>query len=245
MEFGVKAVLLAGGEPTLYVAKANKILRGLPGLSGFRVRMTTNGHFGDSLGKAIKTLKSFIRLTSVQVSYDRYHAEFLPINNIANISQACKELGIDFSVSFCVSNPLDVALVAELKKIGSFRVGIQKVLPVGAAARNLLGYKHPSFDEGVLGKKCPRIGKMMYLGGCGFSVCCSSLVLGDKKKVFSHPTLQGHMESLFYRLITGKTFKGIAKFLKVPETSLEPIHSDPCTLCSYLFLGKNAETLFT
>ena len=239
-EYCVKDLLLAGGEPTLYVEKANRILTGLPGLENFSVRTTTNGHFGRSLSEAKKVLKSFARLTDVQVSYDRFHADYLPFENIGNIFQACRELGIRFSVSFCVSDPLDMVLLEKLKRFGSFSVGVQKVLPVGAAAMNGLGYKHPEFDKEVLSKSCPRKGKVVYLGGCGFSICCSTLVLSDKNNKFSHPTLKEHLESDFYKLVSRKRFGDIAGQLKVPENEFLPVHSDPCSMCEYLFLGRKA-----
>lgn len=231
----IRSILLSGGEPTLYVAKANRLLDGLPGLEKFHVRMTTNGHFATSVNAAKTMLRSFVMLTSVQISYDRYHAEFLPIENVANLGRACEDLGIGFSISSCVSNPLDLAVLAKLREFGSFHVGVQKVLPVGAAEKNDLGYKHPAFDAAVLAKSCPRKGKLIYLGGCGFTICCSSLIFLDNIEKFSHPTMREHFESRFYKLISQKTFGEIADSLKVPCTKLLPAHSDPCTLCAYLF----------
>ena len=230
-----KSLLFVGGEPTLYINIANNILLKAGDLSKISVKITTNGHFAGSREKAIKTLATFIKLDAVQLSYDKFHAKYLPFGNIKNLFDACKVLGKEFNVIAAIEDPMEVLLADKLKKAGSFDIAVQKVLPVGRARLNGIRHPFPSLDKKVLRKSCPNRYKIMYFCGRGFSSCCSSLVFNSKDYPVIHPSVESHLKSWFYRTAVLSTFGRFARELGVNAADLKPEHSMPCNLCEYLF----------
>jgi len=170
--YGTKHVLFVGGEPTLYVEDMNDIISRFEAVKP-ELRMTTNGHFAQTREKAMAVLESIPKLSGVNLSYDSLHAKFLPEKNIENLYSACKEKGLDFAVLMALRSPMDLVMLKGLRKIGGFKVWIQKLLPAGSARDNGLGYKYPSFNEQVLAACCPTRKKVIYMCGQGFTICCS------------------------------------------------------------------------
>ncbi len=229
-----RSLLFVGGETTLYIDTINEILSGIRSLPHTRVKITTNGSFAGTIGAARKTLASFKKLNAVQLSYDRFHAVHLAAYKISNLYKACKEAGIDFSVIMTIQSPLEMTDLKELWKIGKFRIGIQKVLPVGEARRNSIEYSYPSFDDKVLRRHCPNRNKVKYLCGQGFSICCGNLAYNSKFPII-HATAAQHINSRFHRLISANNFGALLKKAGIPRESLLPRHSSECNLCEHIF----------
>lgn len=233
--YNFKSLLLVGGEPTLYIDIANGILLKAGDLSKTSVKITTNGHFAGSREKAIKTLSAFAKLDAVQLSYDKFHAKFLPFENVKNLFDACKALGKKFNVIAAIEDPMEVLLAEKLKTAGRFNIAVQKVLPVGRARLNRIRHLFPSLDKKVLNKSCPNRNKIMYFCGRGFSSCCSSLIFNSRDYSVIHPSVEAHLQSGFYRTAVLSTFGRLARELGVSAEDLKPEHSMPCNLCEYLF----------
>lgn len=229
------SILLVGGEPVLYTEIANDILQRAGSLSGISVRMITNGFYASSKAAAIKTLSRFYKLNSLLLSYDKFHAKFLPFGNIRNLFLACKDLGIRFGVACAIESPLELLLIEKIKRAGKFKVYVQRVLPIGRAKRNDIGYPYQSFDAGVLAKSCPNAGKIMYFCGRGFSVCCSNLLFNSASKFMIHRSVSAHRNSRFYRKIVNSDFKAFADELGLTTKEFLPEHSIQCNLCEHLF----------
>lgn len=233
--YSVTSLHFVGGEPTLYIADINRILSGLASLKHTKVRITTNGHFGATKKSAKAVLASLLKLDYLQLSYDKFHREFLPFKNIRTLYNVCLEAGVEFSVAISIQSPLDLVLAPQLKKIGDFPIGVLKVMPAGSARENNLAYRYPSFDKRVLSKKCPNHKTITYMCGEGFTSCCSLLSFGEGSARFAHPTMRAHLNSDFYKLISRHSFGEIMRMSGVASTPLSPDHSSPCTLCAHLF----------
>lgn len=231
----IKTLLFIGGEPSLYIPLTNKILSSLSGLGDITVKVTTNGHFAFTQSQALATMAKYVKLDSVQLSYDKFHAKFLPVRNIENLYRACRDSGREFGVLLSIQSPLDLAVLATLRRIGDFPIAVQKVLPVGAARKNGVDFSFPRFDRRVLKRKCENRGKAAYICGRGFSVCCANLSFGEDFHRFAHPTLQRHFESDFYKLISTNTMGELAKKAGIAVGELKPEHSNICSLCEYVF----------
>jgi MoaA/NifB/PqqE/SkfB family radical SAM enzyme len=232
---GIKTLLFIGGEPSLYIPLTNRILAGLPGLSKIKIKITTNGHFAGSKAAALATMARYSKLDAVQLSYDKFHARFLPADKIRHLYSACKESKREFGVLLAIQSPLDLSLLAVLRGIGDFPVAVQKVLPVGSARENKVSFSFPVFDRSVLAKRCENNGKAAYICGRGFSVCCANLSFGPEYKKFAHPTLEEHFSSPFYSLISSCTLGEIMRKFNITESGLRPEHSSQCSLCEHLF----------
>ena len=140
-------LLFVGGETTLYIQEINKVLAGLTTLANMKVTITTNGYFAKTISAARTMLSTFVRLDSVQLSYDKFHCKFLPFKCVRNLRNACKSLGIDFSVLTAIQDPMDLVLLKTLWKLEGVRVGISKVLPIGNAKKNNIGMQYPCLNK--------------------------------------------------------------------------------------------------
>jgi MoaA/NifB/PqqE/SkfB family radical SAM enzyme len=231
----IKNILFVGGETTLYIKDINQVLSGLEGLKRKNIKITTNGSFAKDSNSAINTLNSFLKLDGVQLSYDIFHKEFLSFKNVENLYKACKKLKKDFSVILTISSPLDMVLVKELRKIGKFRIGVQKVLPIGRAIKNKVYFNSVKFDGRVLNKKCPGRKEIVYICGKGFTTCCSNLFYNTSIKGIVHKSIKEHRKSRFYKLISSYSFKKLAEVFSVEIPKDMPYLSLECNLCQYIF----------
>lgn len=235
-KYEVRSFLFVGGETTLYIQDINAVLSGIDGLDSAKVKITTNGHFAETKKEAEKTLKSFKKLDAVQLSYDKFHAKFLPFVKVENLYAACKKLGIDFSVILTIESPLDMVYAKDLWAMGDVRIGVQKVLEIGAAAKNGHAYVFPGFDRKVLGRRCPNLRRIKYLPGHGFSVCCSSLAYKYPER-FVHASIGRHLRGKFYRDISSKKFGELAADRGINVKNLPQQFSHECNLCEHIFCG--------
>jgi organic radical activating enzyme len=229
-----RTILFMGGETTLYTETINEILSAARDLSGSTVKITTNGHFARTVASALSVLKSFVKLDCVQLSYDRFHAEFMPFKNVENLYLASKALGLRFCVINTIDSPLELIGLKKFRAIGDFKVLVNKAIAAGEAARNGVEYVYPSFDSGVLKRRCPGRDKLLYLCGRGFSACCSKLIF-DTDLPVAHASISQHKRSRMYRLISKLTLGQLLKKSGLPAEQLPPRLSAECILCEYLF----------
>lgn len=239
---GIKNVLFIGGEPTLYCVEMREIISRLSG-SGVKYRMTTNGHFAVTKEAAKSMLASIPELAVVNVSCDKQHEKFLPDSHMRNLYAACREMGIAFRAILTLSSPMDLVLLKKLKELGNFQVLPQKMLPMGAAKKNRLGYPHPSFDEGVWEKVCPNRGIIVYMCGQGFTTCCASPAFYSKSGRIVHQSISAHLNSEFYGLVSKYKLKEMAEVMGIADIETAPEDSSPCVLCEKLFKRKYGEEL--
>lgn len=235
-----KDVLFVGGETTLYIQDINEILSHQGGLPQGRIAITTNGYFATTVSAAKKVLSSFLKLDSVQLSYDKFHCKFLPFTNVKNLRKACLDLKINFSVLTAIQDPLDLLLLGKLWELGGVKVGISKVLPLGNAKINNMGMRYPSFDRGVLARKCPSRANLVYLSSKGFSSCCSILTRNSRSGAFFSDTVPGFYKKPFHRLISENNFRNLAKRFGESLERPVPEWSNPCVICKHIFSGKSA-----
>jgi MoaA/NifB/PqqE/SkfB family radical SAM enzyme len=235
IDYNIKSLYFAGGEPTLYIRDINDLLKKIPGSEKISIRITTNGHFAVSQASADKVLRALPNLKHVLLSYDRFHAKFLPLRNVGNLYRACRTRNIPFGVMFAAGSPADMLLVGRLLELGHFKVSVQKVLPSGRAKKTKTSFVYPGFDAGVLKRFCPNRYKITYMCGQGFSSCCSVLVHNTNSSRFFHPKLRQHLESEFYAITSKLSFGKMIKKFGISTAGLGAEHSSPCVLCEYIF----------
>ncbi len=233
--YSPEELLFTGGEPTLYIDAVNELISAHPCPRAAKISVTTNGHFAGTLGGAKKVLRSFSFIDRLQLSYDKFHGQFLPLRNVGLLYEACRELGLRFGVLAAMQSPLDIVALKELRRIGKFDIVFQKILPQGKARMNGADYRYPAFDKAVLGKKCPNLGKVIYAPGKGFSVCCCSLSLSRIKTRVAHATIAEHFKSDFYKVVSGYTFGEMAAAAGLSDANFSPSLSSECSMCEYIF----------
>lgn len=230
-----KEILFSGGEPTLYIDNINRITSAHSEKNNLSVRITTSGYFAKDVESAKKLITSIKFLNHVQMSYDKFHQEFVPFEYLKNLNSACSEVGVEFSVVMAIQSALDLAFAAKIKTAGDFVIGTLKVTETGEAKKNSLAFNYPCFDRNVWRSACPSRGRISYICGKGFSLCCSSLAFSHGWRNFVHPTAKTHLNSQFYSLISSCSFGQIKKMFNLRELDLKPKHTHRCTLCGYLF----------
>lgn len=228
-----KTLILVGGEPTLFVNAINGLLSAVEYKP--RVLITTNGCFAVTADEAERMLRRIPGLSEVQLSFDKYHGEFLGKENAGNLKSACDRLRLRFSVILTIQSPMDLVQIAELRKLGEFTIAVQKVLPFGAAKENGIAYAYPSFDKEILSKHCPNKDGMVYMCGRGFSVC--DIPRRGYEEQF-YRTIEELQMSVFYRAVTSRTFGELARDFGLNDESLSAGHSCPCVICEELFAGQ-------
>lgn len=229
-------LIFTGGEPALFTGEINSILSAINRPDRIRTSIITNGNFASTPAAAVKTLKSFKALNSVQMSYDKFHAEFVPEACIRNLLAACRKLNISFGLVCAIETPLDLIILNKLKLDG-VPVTTQKILPIGRAKKNALNYSYPVFDVKVLRKKCPNIGRLVYNCGSGFTTCCGFLASKPGNGMYVHRTIEAHLRSRFYKLISRHTFGDLLLSAGLSKDWLSPAHSAACALCEHIVPG--------
>ncbi len=225
-------LLLVGGEPTLYIPVINELMSAVE--YSPRVIVTTNGGFADTEERAIETLRQIERLNEVQLSYDRFHQEFLAIEKVGNLKKSCDSLGLRFSVILTIKSPVELSMIAQLRKFGDFTIGVQKVVPYGAAKENRISFEYPSFDKEILARSCPNKDNMVYVCGRGFSVCD---IPRRGYEGYFFETVEELQASGFYRKITSCNFGDLLREVGVNADTLSADCSCPCVLCEKVFQG--------
>ena len=231
-----RELVFTGGEPVLFAKEINRILSSIDSPDRICITIVTNGYFASTPAAAVKTLKSFKALHNVQMSYDKYHAEFVPEGCVHNLREACRQLNFSFGLVCAIQAPLDLIFLNKLNLVG-VPVTTQKILPIGRAKDNALTYSYPAFDAHVLRKKCPNLGRLVYNCGCGFTTCCGFLASRPRNSSYVHRTVTAHLRSRFYKLISSHTFGDLLRLAGLSKDGLSPAHSAPCTLCEHIVPG--------
>lgn len=91
----IKMVAFTGGEPFLLGQTLIKAVHAA-NQRGFKTRIVTSGYFGENFSKSEMRLKALEKagLKELSISWDDFHAEFIPFEYIRNVFWAAKKLGL-------------------------------------------------------------------------------------------------------------------------------------------------------
>jgi hypothetical protein len=91
----LKVVVFTGGEPFLLRDTLLRMVRYCADRN-VKTRVVTNAYWAGSYQKAVKLLKTYADagLTELNVSADDYHQAFIPITNVRNANNACRDIGL-------------------------------------------------------------------------------------------------------------------------------------------------------
>jgi organic radical activating enzyme len=231
--FSPKKLLFTGGEPTFHIDEINEIISNHPDLEKCSVQITTNGWFAKQEARISKVLNRFVKLDSVQLSYDQFHKSKLESENIYHLSEYCSKNNIKFNISVSVSDPSELVLVSQLKQETKVPVIFNKIEACGRAKETEVQFRYPIFESRVLGEKCPNINTLNYICGRGFTICCSNLIFNQHKGNFANLSLNEYLSSEFHQEMKTKTFQQMLDERGISKATLRPEHSSACQLCEY------------
>lgn len=246
----VDEVGLSGGEALL---RKDLVLGVTARLSeaGKRTTLVTNGFWGQSEQKARRELSALkdAGLSSMTVSYDDFHAAFVPVQRIKNIFEANKHVDLPSMLNVAVTrNHTGDSLIAALgESILRTRVTKFPVLPVGAARLLPDGTIIRDFcasDD----LRCPGFEPVFHFDGRVYP-CCSPAVFGtalalgavgdlgvaEAQRRIRHNMLLAIIRRFgFGPLLRACRDRGVA----VPPPSTPLV--DACDLCRRLFRDEDA-----
>lgn len=240
--YRIRRVHFIGGEPSLYLRDIKSIIGGVNDPGELSVTITTNGSFASNEAAACALLSEIPALARVQLSYDKFHAKFLPAVNVRALHSACRTLGVKFGVLCAIQSPADMLILAPFRDLRPFPVFLQKVLPQGEAIKSKAAYSfYKAFDRKTLKRACPDRRNLIYFCGKGFTICCSALVINLNLKGICHKTAEGLFKSKFYKIMQEFNFGELLEKAGVGASGLAAELSSVCNLCEYVFAdGKMA-----
>ena len=245
---GFTAVGFTGGEAFLYYDRLLECCEYAKSL-GLRVTVNSNGFWGrdeSSARKKVEALKN-AGVELIAFSCDRYHQEFVPLEDLRTALRVTYECGVAsaFSVMETVdSDDLEKFTEALRPEIYQTTVSPHPMLPVGRALENFSDRKFLRFFE-TEEAKCTYMG-MLQLGydGC-YYLCCSQFChdiprinLGRADEVHIKDLPQKVASDDFLYVMLRRGFVWYIELAKKYGFEIPDYLCSPCHCCYYVFRNK-------
>jgi organic radical activating enzyme len=180
---GIERISFTGGEPLL-AEDVLQILSSAASRAGIECTVVTACHWAKSSESAAEVVRRFEHVRRWHLSWDRYHAEFLPATHVVNAANAVLAAGKEVLVRAAVPRPAsetDERLLSELFDLlpAGVELAIQPVSKAGRASaldlvepvRRANPNSAASADQWV---PCMTTGPLVLASG-QVRPCCSSL----------------------------------------------------------------------
>lgn len=209
--------------------------------------VVTNGFWAESYDKALEMLARLkeLGLERINVSFDKYHEEYVSIDNINNIILACDNLDLPYVVSAAKIKGEKIGDLIDKfdERIISLKLMINPCQPVGNAKEN--------FDESDFIKpiensnlKCPYGGIItVHFDGrifpcCAHQVFDSRLSIGSYKDMDIPEVLRRVKNNGLLYVLRNYGLNPFKEFIDQTVYADENYISSPCEVCSELFSGE-------
>lgn len=242
-ETDYKIINFVGGEPFLLMDDLKKYSEYGAGLN-LTVGVTTNGFWGKTKEMALDTLNKLPHVKKILVSTDFFHQEYIPIESIYNVVDACLELKRFIAVNaVCKKKEDGEQIKAQFAKYKNrVYVNIAPVMPEGSA--KYIEDEIDKFDFSECEQKLSGFCNVReHYVDCmgGISACCMStlmlnqnvLSLGDLKQERLSNILKKKEDNLIIKLLEDKGPKGLwEKIRQSPNAGkLKEKYSCDCDFC--------------
>lgn len=238
----VNVVSLTGGEALLNPNMIS-IIKTLTG-AGKKVSLITNGFWAVSMKKTEEMMKALKKagLVILTISYDQYHSEYIPIQNIKNILQVGNRLDFELSINMVDDKSTDKnkMILNELNDY-LFYTSVTKVpvMPVGRAKSINKDYIYKApFHQFSL--RCPSSAWEFVVHHDGYVYpCCSPAIFETCLSVGS--INESSIEELDQRLYSNILLyvlkkEGLGWFIDHLELDLQNKEFvSNCEICKYIF----------
>lgn len=245
---GISRIGFSGGEAMLYpdllfgaLARAKE--------SGMTTSLTSNGFWGTDNNRCRRVLHAFrsVGLSSLTVSVDHYHMEYIPLQAIINIIRNNRDIGV----------PLTLAVGDSLEGMRATEI-LQK-LEADAYTTNLILYPFMPVGRGCeipddrvyympydSAWKCHNNNHLAVLYDGSVYPCCSQAVYGS---CLSAGNIRDHSLRDIIEHYSGKCIfsalrrRGLDWFFKLATEQfgmkMPQQYNSPCHLCNRLFTDKS------
>ena len=140
----IKTIAFSGGGEPFVVYHDLKAAVSYAARQGFHVHVVTNAFWARNRAEASRILKELktAGLSSISISYDDFHAEFIPFKNVAHAVGASLELKLDAKIAVVVAPGslwMPETIIYRLLKAGipfaKIKVTSSSVIPTGRAIK--------------------------------------------------------------------------------------------------------------
>jgi len=178
-EVGIAQVTFVGGEPFLELGSLRKYIQRAKAL-GLETCIITNTYWAKTKETAIEILKSLEGLTSLLISSDLYHLEYISADIIMNAIEACLELNINAAINATCASKKDKKKIWEIyeKYKNKIFIHTHMLMPIGAA-------KELEIERWMLEDKVNRlpgicgIGNFLIEMNGDVHACCNAILAKD------------------------------------------------------------------
>lgn len=238
---------LSGGEIFLHYERMLEYIKLAKDLGGCTTLMT-NGFWAEAYSKTCKIMRQLrdLGVTSLGVSTDAFHQEFVPIDNIVNIIKAAGKVGLALHVRVVATASYGLRqAVEQLSRAHPWFVTFTEMplIPWGRArdidSRDLI------HSRKIPAGKCPGAGPMIKASG-EMTLCCNALAAGEALTVGSlgehslRDLLKAYTKNLLRRYLVVHGPALCVRFLNSAQkrTLRDMAFTHECHLCTWLFGGS-------
>lgn len=237
-----KAVCFTGGEPFAVIPLLVTGVLCARHL-GFFIHINTSAFFARSLATSLKILQRVEGLSQLEVSVDREHQRFVPLENVQNALRAAQLLQIPAQLAIQAEDRDSATVLELLEKFPDATLYVQNFAPVGT--RNTRADDHPDLMPRESRGGCAKVGSIFvdeegYVFPCTSAVVSSHARENEIQETFAlgnlseHPfdTLLGKLNSLRLRSIRCMGPSAVRRFVEDGASSQR--FRSYCDECLYL-----------
>lgn len=245
---GIRGISFTGGEPFLYYSSLKDLIL-YAVEAGKQVTVITNGFWAsdyDDTEQRLEELKE-LGLKVLGISYDEFHREYVPVQNIKNILRAANSLDLPITINTILLKTSSMG--ALLDDLGEDIVDVRFIpfscMPVGKA-KNEIPYDQYIRHTSPKGCACRKGGVFSIDYKGDIYPCCSpyvyetQLCIGNYSEMDVQTTLKKIKNNHILYMLRRYGFDyflDIAEnklHIEIPETLISP-----CELCSLFFRKEN------
>lgn len=243
IDWNIKRLALTGGEPILFWDKISKSIEKLNN-TDIQCSISTNAYWADSNEHAYKLILEMKSkgVNFLELSTDKYHQKFIPIENIIRCVKYSQDIGMSFIVRVCGENTTDeVRTLSVLSSIlkNKNELVFQYTANYGQAKKSNI-HSHLDFDL-LKNVKCNQIGQPIIMYNRDIYACCGpSISLSKKDSLYLGKFDKKNSNVLFKKITNSNFIKQLQQF--GPSSLMDNCkkeYSSLCELCHDAMNGRN------
>ena len=199
--------------------------------------VSSNAYWACDISSTRKMLEKLhdMSFQQIEISYDEYHAKFIPFQNIVNVIEEAKQIGIDIKIVMSISNnysyiPFYIKLCKLLPKRN---IILQRVAWFGNARKNEID----SFisADSFVGKKCRQLFNPCINYRGDIFACCGPGVISESESLLYVSNLEEEdLTTALKKMMSNETLLKINEngpMILCTESSKQKKYSSLCELC--------------
>lgn len=241
----IEEMVFSGGEPFLYYDELLTYIKEATARNLF-VSCYTNAYWCDNIENTVERLKELKSsgLKIIRTSYDVYHHEYIPVENMRNLLMAAKKIGLKCTINVGVDKKTLRTIPDIFYELGSSIFEVDMVIypfvNTGSAKKNL---QENDFVRNIHIRdlRCKYDGIIAIMPDGDVFPCCSPcnivpFALGNIREGTLREIIEKYKKNSFFSQVLISGIQGIVEDIKRNQLfSLEEYYVDACDLCRTIF----------